>query len=94
MICNKKAHADLKKDCETCEEREACFSGYAVGVGYLEPCAEKAAADLTQPLLVPHAYRDVKIDSNTTITIDLEELKKQLEQEFYQKVGLGLQFGA
>lgn len=63
-------------------------------LAYLEPAALPAAMEASQLLLVPHDYRDVKIDVNTTITIDLEELKKQLEQEFYQKAGLGLQFGA
>lgn len=82
MVCNKKAFSDLKKDCETCEEREECFSGLAVGVGYLESCAEMAAADLTQPLLMPHDYRDIKVAQNTTITIDVEEMKRQLAERF------------
>lgn len=61
---------------------------------YLGPATMQAGAEVSQPLLVAHDCRDVKIDANTTVTIDLEELKKQLEREFYQKTGLGLQFGA
>ena len=38
---------------------------------------------MTQPLLQPHDYRQVKIDVNTTITIDLEKLKKQLEKSHF-----------
>lgn len=44
--------------------------------------------DLAQPLLVPHDYRIIKIAENTTITIDLEELKKQLIESHYKKIGL------
>lgn len=35
MIYNKKAYPDLRKDCETCSERYACFSGHSVGVGVM-----------------------------------------------------------
>lgn len=36
--------------------------------------------DLAQPLLVPHDYRNIKVADGTTVTIDLEELKKQLDR--------------
>lgn len=44
--------------------------------------------DLAQPLLAPHDYRNIKVAENTTITIDLEELKKQLVESYYEKIGL------
>lgn len=44
--------------------------------------------DLAQPLLVPHDYRNIKVADGMTITIDLEELKKQLIESHYQKTGL------
>lgn len=44
--------------------------------------------DLAQPLLVPHDYRNIKIAEGMTITIDLEELKKQLVESHYEKIGL------
>lgn len=44
--------------------------------------------DLTQPLLVPHDYRNIKVADGMTITIDLEELKKKLVESYYQKIGL------
>lgn len=37
MICNKKAYTDLRKECEVCSERDACFSGHAVGVALMRP---------------------------------------------------------
>lgn len=83
----------LSSKCRKCPFVDICTKKKMQAEAYLESAAMPAGADVMQPLLVPHDYRDVKIDENTTITIDLEELKRQLEQEFYQKAGLGLQFG-
>ena len=105
MICNKKAYPDLKKDCETCSERDACFSGHAVGVALAEiPKLPKGGicnsamfpncADCVQPILVPHDYRNIKVAEGMTITIDVEELKEQMKRDFYMHAGLGLQYGA
>lgn len=44
--------------------------------------------DLAQPLLTPHDYRNIKVAEGMTITIDLEELKKQLTESHYEKIGL------
>ena len=65
MICNKKAYPDLKKDCETCSERDACFSGHAVGVAVAQPILESAAAPVLRETMqinvgcvMTTAYRD------------------------------------
>ena len=65
MICNKKAYPDLKKECETCSERDACFRGHAVGVGFLQPILESAAAPVLRETMqinvggvMTTAYRD------------------------------------
>lgn len=47
-----------------------------------------------QPLLVKHNYRNVKVGENTTITIDVEELKKQMQEDIYKSMGIGLNYGA
>lgn len=44
--------------------------------------------ELAQPLLIPHDYRNIKVSEGVTITIDLEELKKQLVESHYEKIGL------
>lgn len=46
------------------------------------------AQDLAQPLLVPHDYRNIKVTEGMTITIDLEDLKKQLVESHYKQIGL------
>lgn len=50
--------------------------------------------ELAAPVLKQHDYRDVKLAEGMTITIDLEELKEQMKQDFYNSAGLGLHFGA
>ena len=49
---------------------------------------------MAAPMAVKHDYRNVKVSEGMTVTIDLEELKEQMKQEFYKSVGLGLDFGA
>lgn len=44
---------------------------------------------ITQEIAVKHDYRNIKIAENTTVTIDLEDMKKQLEKDFYKKLGCG-----
>lgn len=44
--------------------------------------------DLAQPLLVPHDYRNIKVAEEMTITIDVEDLKKQLIESHYKQIGL------
>lgn len=65
MICNKKSYPDLKKDCEICSERGACFSVHAVGVGFLQPILESAEAPVLRETMqinvvgvMTTAYRD------------------------------------
>lgn len=42
----------------------------------------------SQPLLVPHDYRNIKAAEGMTITINLECLKKQLVESHYKQIGL------
>ena len=76
--------------CLRCEHFNDCNNKRMVmcAAKELEPpeqYAEKTSQDLTMPLtndiLVKHDYRQIKIAPNTTITIDLEEEKKKLQEE-------------
>lgn len=91
----------LYKQCEKCNYKDDCDEKRmaACAVANYEPMLATAAAELTQPIMQPmavkHDYRDIWIDENTTITIDLEDLKEQMQRDFYKSVGLpGLEFGA
>ena len=67
----------------TCDHKEI----EAVGVLQLiQSAAESSTAPLMQEMAVKHDYRDIKIGENTTVTIDLEDLKKQLVEDFYKGV--------
>ena len=76
-------YTKLYSGCRACPYQETCSHKLLMSEGGLKPAAAPLAQPLTQPLLQPHDYRPVKIDANTTITIDLEKLKKQLEESHF-----------
>lgn len=85
--------------CQECEFRDKCDNKRMEACAYLyEPDMSEAtmpsAAELAQPMMVKHDYRDIKIAENTTITIDVEDLKKQMEEEIYRALGCGFNYGA
>ena len=46
-------------------------------------------------MLVKHNYRNIKIGPTQTITVDLEEMKKDLKKQIYKALGFpGFEFGA
>lgn len=47
----------------------------------------------TAPPLQPHEYRNVKIGKNTTVTIDLEDIKVRMKVDFYKASGLSITVG-
>lgn len=54
-------------------------------VGYLSnaaPLTVSNAAPLTAAIIQPYDYRNIKIGEETTVTIDLEEIKKKLKEQF------------
>ena len=86
----------LSKECRECPFKEKCSKKRMEAEGYLpEPMLASATMpsteELAAPILRKHDYRDVKVAEGT---IDLEELKEQMKQDFYKSVGIGLHFGA
>ena len=84
----------LSTECEACPFVEKCNNKRMVGESYIMPALAEAIAPVIQPMAIKHDYRDIKVAPNTTITIDVEEVKKQLERDFYRKLGIGLNYGA
>lgn len=78
-------------ECVKCPEYESCKNKRRVMCMYLEPLTNPVLADIMQPvaedIMVKHDYRDIKIGDNTTVTIDLEEIKKKAIEDFYKSVG-------
>jgi|GEM_PF-1097639 len=52
------------------------------------PNATEASLSITQPMLIKHNYRDIKIAEGTTVTIDLEEIKKEIEKSICKQLGV------
>lgn len=81
----------LSKDsdkCKKCELYDVCTNKRLELCAYITPTIEAPAMQpLALDAITKHDYRDVKIAENTTVTIDLEELKKKLEDEIYKSFG-------
>ena len=86
MICNKKTYSDMRKDCESCPNKEQCWNGKNVGVAYLDASiAEKAS----QPILRETMTINVGGALTTAYKDDIErEIYKALREPF------SLNFGA
>lgn len=52
------------------------------------PAGLEAGQDAAQTLLISHDYRDIEIADGMTVTIDVEDLKRQLIESYYPKIGL------
>lgn len=86
-------------ECVHCQYYDDCKHKRKVACEYLEPLS----TTLVQPLSVPiaaemavkHDFRDIKVGENTTVTIDLEEIKKKISEDIYKAIGFNfLQGGA
>lgn len=81
-------HCPNYDNCSNKKRMEAC--AYLVPEQALaSPFAESMAEPMIQEMAVKHDFRNIKIAENTTVTIDLEELKKKLEEDFYKQLGCG-----
>lgn len=89
----------LCEKCRKCPFISKCDNKRMEALAYLQPkVAASASVDYTAPILVDvlvkHDYRDIRVGENTTITIDVEELKRQMKKDFYRKLGIGFYPGA
>lgn len=82
------------KLCRNCKHFYDCDNKRMEACAYVAPketLAQPIIQPLTEPLAediaVKHDYREIKIAENTTVTIDLEKLKKDLENEIYKQLG-------
>ena len=90
----------MASKCRNCDKRDSCDYKKMELCAYIEEpplmasASMQSVAELTQPMMIKHDYRDIKVGENTKITIDVEELKRQMEKEIYKSAGIGLNFGA
>ena len=81
----------MAEKCVQCPYKEKCDKKRMEA---LAMASMPAAGHASQPALIRHDYRDIKIAPNTTVTIDLEEMKRQAKKDFYKNMGIGLDYGA
>lgn len=83
--------AKMRRDCPF---KDKCKNKRLEKEAYLAPFTSPIIEDMASPVLKAHDYRNVKVAENTTITIDVEELKERIRKEIYRQVGIGLNYGA
>lgn len=88
------AISKLTEKCKLCANVDKCHHKKMELCAYFEPTISAdlsgcASLSVTEEMAVKHNYRDIKIGENTTVTIDIEELKRQIKEDFYKQVGLG-----
>lgn len=91
----------LHKRCEKCKYKDDCDEKRMVACGYIHKpplmaeMSVPSVMDLAQPIMAkPPELRNVWIDANTTIQIDLNDIAKQMEKDFYRSIGChGFDFG-
>lgn len=89
-----KVVSELSDKCQNCPHVNDCDKKRKMACAVaelpepvIEPSVAESASPLMADILAKHDYRDVKIVPNTTVTIDLEDLKKQMVRDFYRAVG-------
>ena len=84
----------MAKMCRECPFKDRCTNKRMEKEAYLTPTTSPIIEDMASPVLKAHDYRNVKVAENTTITIDVEELKERIRKDIYKKAGIGLNYGA
>lgn len=84
----------MAKMCRVCPFKDKCKNKRLEKEAYLTPVISPIIEDVALPVLNAHDYRNVKVAENTTVTIDVEELKERMRKEIYRKAGIGLNYGA
>ena len=84
----------MAKMCRGCPFKDKCKNKRLEKEAYLAPVVSPIIENMASPVLKAHDYRNVKVAENTTITIDVEELKERMRKEIYRQAGIGLNYGA
>lgn len=74
--------------CACCPFLDICEHKKMEMVGFLEPASSSSESELQNSMIVPHNYRQVKIAPHTKVTIDLEDIKKEIERSIAKNAGL------
>lgn len=92
----------LDEHCRSCEYVNDCDNKRMAACAYMQlkpqslaaATAESFAMPVAAEMAVKHNYRDVKIAEGVTVTIDIEDMKKRLERDFYKQLNCQFLGGA
>jgi hypothetical protein len=73
----------LSEQCRACRYVKTCQHKRMEAVAVMAQASAPLTESAAMPVLAKHDYRDVKIAENTTVTIDLEELKENMRKSIY-----------
>lgn len=73
----------LSEQCQACRYVKTCRHKQMEAVAVMAQASAPLTESAAMPVLTKHDYRDVKIAENTTVTIDLEELKENMRKQIY-----------
>ena len=73
----------LSKKCRECKHVDTCEHKRMESLAHFIEASSMGGVNAAVSIMQPHDYRDIKIDVNTIVTIDLEEIKKKLNESVY-----------
>ena len=84
----------LDEHCRSCEYVNNCDNKRMAACAYMQQKPQNLASATDESFAMPmaaemavkHDYRDVKIAEGVTVTIDIEDMKKQLERDLYKQL--------
>lgn len=79
------------KECRKCSFKDLCKNKRMVA--YMQcstPNSRSSVAQVSQPMAVKHTPIMINLGENTKMQTSIEEIKKQMEKEFYENAGLGI----
>ena len=84
----------LDEHCRSCEYGNDCNNKRMAACAYMQQKqqnlasanSENFAMPVAAEMAVKHDYRDVKIAEGVTVTIDIEDIKKQLKRDLYKQL--------
>lgn len=74
-----------RERCRKCRHRKECKNKQMEACAFAEQSSNYAA-----DLMVKHNYRNVLIAENTTVTIDLEEVKERIKDEIVKNLNTAI----
>lgn len=87
--------------CRICPYKDECNNKRLESCAFMEvekrnsvSLIQENTTSCVAPILRKHSYTDIHLDKDTSVTVDLLEIKEQLRKDFYRQSGLGIDYKA